>query len=122
MVRCTLDRNANLLAEQEARLKALAQLTDEELDSTDIPPMTDEQFYGLQLDGPPQPIVLPHLFTPEELEILSIPCHARTGRQRTLNSDWLDKGGGIANQALGIHVGHLKLYPRLQARVAEMLD
>ncbi len=82
---------------------------------------THLEFFGLEVAGPPRPIVLPEVFSAEEREILAIPCLSKTARQRTLNADWVAKGGGIEGLALGIHVGHLKPYARLRMRVAEML-
>lgn len=55
MVRRKLDPNAKLSSEQEASLKALAQLSDEELDYSDIPPMTDEQLARMVRAGTYKP-------------------------------------------------------------------
>lgn len=62
----------------------------------------------------------PDLFTPEEIELLALPCKLNTSAERTHAKHWLEKGGGIAGQPLGVHVNHLRPYERVRNRIASM--
>lgn len=66
-------------------------------------------------------VMHPDLFTPDEIELLALPCKLNTTAARTHAKHWLEKGGGINGQPLGLHANHLRPYERVRTRVAALL-
>jgi hypothetical protein len=77
--------------------------------------------YGMKVSG-----TLPHLvrgecFTAEELELYSFPCSCASPAEVTLARRWVERGGGINGQPVGIHANHLKPIERVQAELERLL-
>jgi len=77
--------------------------------------------YGLTVEEPEQ-LMGPHLFTPEEIARLALPCTARNLSQATKVKNWVQEGGGINGQPLMLHVNHLRPYERLRAALLAHLQ
>jgi len=68
---------------------------------------------GLQVEEP-RFLVVPHHFSPQEIELNALPCRTPTKTHRTKLLQWMAEGGGIAGLPMGIHADHLQPYERLR--------
>lgn len=60
-------------------------------------------------------------FTPEEVRLYAHPCKSKTKALRTLARLWVESGGGIRGEALGIHASHVKPFKRVQKLFLDLL-
>lgn len=60
-------------------------------------------------------------FTEEEIRLYAHPCKSKTKALRTLARLWVESGGGIGGEALGIHASHVQPFKRVQKLFLDLL-
>lgn len=60
-------------------------------------------------------------FTEEEIRLYTHPCKSGSKARRTLARLWLESGGGIGGQALGIHASHVQPFKRVKQLFLDLL-
>lgn len=78
------------------------------------------RFYGIECTRLER-LVLPDSFTPEELRLFSRPIDIPNSKMESRLQRWLRECGGLNGQPRGIHANHLLPYPRIQARLEQLL-
>lgn len=77
--------------------------------------------YGCELLQPTEFVVRAECFSAEELELYALPCPTHTAALAARARWWLERGGGIDGQALGVHANHLQPWERVRDRVLQLL-
>jgi len=78
------------------------------------------KFYGIECTRLER-LVLPHCFSPEELELYSRPIDVPNSKMESRLQRWLRDSGGLNGQPRGIHANFLLPYPRIQSRLEQLL-
>jgi hypothetical protein len=78
------------------------------------------RFYGIECTRLER-LVLPDCFTPEELGLFSRPIDIPNSKMESRLQRWLRECGGLNGQPRGIHANHFLPYPRIQARLEQLL-
>ena len=60
-------------------------------------------------------------FTEEEIRLYAHPCKSGSKARRTLARLWVESGGGIGAEALGIHASHVQPFKRVKKLFLDLL-